>query len=939
MFFSENRPIFQLLKEKERKKIRKGQVARRKAAGISAPPPFPPAGVSVGAPPSPTAPAVPSITTPTITTPTATPLQSRTESPFQREARERRERGEGLEYRTTKDFAKELERKAAVAPPLPEEEPEEIIEAPAAPTALEKRIEEAQRAVYTDTRAARNIQIEKLEKRLLEEKDPIAQASIDAQIKLLREPTELEAIEEAKAAFGVKKTEAEKELAKREEEWATGVGEAPSIARGAVGAEIAARARGRGGAQTSTAAQIIETRKGLAEKFQREAREADPELNRLKGIIRTSLESIEELGKTAVTTKQRQAISAEVERNAALLQVLNDFEATKETARKNTYDFVSGLSPESLANFSEEELTTVFTEAGLSPVFARGLQASAKKMEEAAAKKDEIALRQAEMDYFKDVQSLQSEADKNIRNYQTLAGSLARGEITQEAFDRISSAMGLRPEEIDPLDRQIKQAELNMMKAKTESEQLSYQEQLVSFQDLQALSIDGENILANLATAPVGEIPERAEGQDEQFKGYCSAFVNDTAGTPLRYGSSLQSKERNINVRDVNNPQAGYIFVSNIGNKEIGHCGFIEAVNVENKTATLVDSNRYNDRRVNRRVVPISELVAKEGIIGYENPALSQKTGEQRFSKEVTAQAMAILNSRSGATTAGLSTDDNFRGKVEQKLSQDQQKLMAAGDIKGALLASAGGAKPDSTFVNSFQKAKIVVDQVVNLSKALAKGKNLKETAKTKLKGVDEAGKPYSQFLDLNPLTGWLEQRNPWDTDAQEINAIIQGTIPNLARGIFGEVGVLTDRDIELYRKTLPNLRQTENVQKVVAGLTLRIVRNSIVESLRTQADNGRNVSGNVRYLDELDEKIKGVEDDLGISSEGLSEEDELELAELDDLTDTLMQEVDLVPPFSDLKPVKAEEKKILMTGPKGNWRVSPENVEIMEQNGYKIKK
>ena len=44
-----------------------------------------------------------------------------------------------------------------------------------------------------------------------------------------------------------------------------------------------------------------------------------------------------------------------------------------------------------------------------------------------------------------------------------------------------------------------------------------------------------------------------------------------------------------------------------------------------------------------------------------------------------------------------------------------------------------------------------------------------------------------------------------WNGDVAKIRAEITGLIPTVARGIFGEVGVLTDADIENYKKELAN--------------------------------------------------------------------------------------------------------------------------------------
>ena len=126
----------------------------------------------------------------------------------------------------------------------------------------------------------------------------------------------------------------------------------------------------------------------------------------------------------------------------------------------------------------------------------------------------------------------------------------------------------------------------------------------------------------------------------------------------------------------------------------------------------------------------------------------------------------------------------------------------------------------------------------------------------------------------MKPLTGFFRAKNPWDKSAQELNAILQGTIPNLARGVFGEVGVLTDRDIELYRRTLPTLSQTSDVQKSVTALTLRTLRNSLTNQLTVQAGAGVDVSGLVPFFSKIDNSVKQLESELGITNQENLEED-----------------------------------------------------------------
>lgn len=130
-------------------------------------------------------------------------------------------------------------------------------------------------------------------------------------------------------------------------------------------------------------------------------------------------------------------------------------------------------------------------------------------------------------------------------------------------------------------------------------------------------------------------------------------------------------------------------------------------------------------------------------------------------------------------------------------------------------------------------------------------------------KAVNVAGQlqELSDLVNLDseqygPIIGRIRDINPLDTNAQQFKALVQGIVPNLARGIYGEVGVLTDTDIENYAQTLPRLTSTEDVQDAMLGLTLKLVRDSVENQLSIAAQNGVNVSGNVALLDQLDRSV-----------------------------------------------------------------------------------
>jgi hypothetical protein len=77
-------------------------------------------------------------------------------------------------------------------------------------------------------------------------------------------------------------------------------------------------------------------------------------------------------------------------------------------------------------------------------------------------------------------------------------------------------------------------------------------------------------------------------------------------------------------------------------------------------------------------------------------------------------------------------------------------------------------------------------------------------------KSVDSIKEAYLEYeqsrsfpSSWSPLTGLLSSKNPWDYSAQNLTAAIQAATPEFARGIFGEVGVLSDSDVARYRALL----------------------------------------------------------------------------------------------------------------------------------------
>jgi hypothetical protein len=99
------------------------------------------------------------------------------------------------------------------------------------------------------------------------------------------------------------------------------------------------------------------------------------------------------------------------------------------------------------------------------------------------------------------------------------------------------------------------------------------------------------------------------------------------------------------------------------------------------------------------------------------------------------------------------------------------------------------------------------------------------------------------------PVMGIIRSNNPFDEKARLIKAQITKIIPGLARGVFNEVGVLTDPDVRMYSQTIGNLTTPEEVNEALTKAAMDMVAKGFEDKLVTMAKNRKNVSG---YLDTL---------------------------------------------------------------------------------------
>lgn len=150
------------------------------------------------------------------------------------------------------------------------------------------------------------------------------------------------------------------------------------------------------------------------------------------------------------------------------------------------------------------------------------------------------------------------------------------------------------------------------------------------------------------------------------------------------------------------------------------------------------------------------------------------------------------------------------------------------------------------------------LEKIQKATNALSSMETLQGLLKQGKDGIDVSG----------PLTGRLRTlatQLGGDANASAINATIQGLIPTVARGIFGEVGVLTDADIENYRKTVPNLVATGEQNKLISLVMYDVLNRSLENTLITNAQNQANVSGFLNTYQDTKNRINTLKSNLGV--------------------------------------------------------------------------
>lgn len=289
---------------------------------------------------------------------------------------------------------------------------------------------------------------------------------------------------------------------------------------------------------------------------------------------------------------------------------------------------------------------------------------------------------------------------------------------------------------------------------------------------------------------------------------------------------------------------------------------------VSEDTQKLVDIEKQNivaQSQDLERTQGLIDSAILTGLVDIEE--MQYLTSSQISNADKQALAQEIIG-RGAVADRQFQIDKQFGGTTTQlPVSQDQntQRIIQSSNNPEQtqnVLNSIRNSKGKSKTLTQSQEEDIIttssvisqLDTIINLISS----KELPNESSQDIFGV-KTGKLRGRISQIAGELG----ANP---EAAALNAAITGLIPKVARGVFGEVGVLTDADVARYERTVPNMFLPENANEAVSIVLLDSLGNAMASKLNVWSQS-RDVSGfEDVYLNilnqsqELKDKIQGVE-------------------------------------------------------------------------------
>ena len=329
-----------------------------------------------------------------------------------------------------------------------------------------------------------------------------------------------------------------------------------------------------------------------------------------------------------------------------------------------------------------------------------------------------------------------------------------------------------------------------------------------------------------------GSFMSNAKHADKNYGGQCGKFVNDyleEIWVWRYYDNDLSTKLNSVNSDAW---KVGTIAVFDYGHKSSDwinhwHVGIVVRWPDKDWNIWVKDSNFGWDEIIQTRKINLRDKSLK----WFFDPTLAPDGSKVSVGTDTTT-----LTSNSNWTTTNATTTitDNdiisFNDKtLNRKLSAaDRQRIAEA-------------------------RNKVFSDPNASMEDILRFSQWWDAVTDTTVQGLDKYWQALASLWELQdllentntwPIVWYLRSKNPYDVKAKEIQATIKWLVPTLARWVYSEVWVLTDRDVELYSQIVPNLKSTASVNKAIMAMTLDMLADGYRRKLQTQAALNKDVSG-----------------------------------------------------------------------------------------------
>ena len=321
--------------------------------------------------------------------------------------------------------------------------------------------------------------------------------------------------------------------------------------------------------------------------------------------------------------------------------------------------------------------------------------------------------------------------------------------------------------------------------------------------------------------------------------GQCGAYANKNPvaiANWFKFGDSYQSKLDQTNSKE---GTIGAFAVWNPGGvtKQYGHVGQVVGESQDGKSWLIRDSNfsnNPNDETVREHYVPKSVISSTGGA--YAVPWIGKKSNTDFTSWEIALFNSSKYNPQTDKDKARAARYEEYQNKNAEIMSD-----------------------PNASIVDKMKYSKWSKDLTESPNKVY-KDMGL---VVWQLGRLNQSIKDYDNKTwfgsKLNPIQGIISNANPWDTKAQEVKTQLIQLVPKIARGVFWEVWVLTESDFANYIQTLPNIKQTADVQDVVQLALLSTLKESLDNSLTVDSAT-YDTSGLIGNYKKLNDKINELQ-------------------------------------------------------------------------------